>query len=63
MSLKPKGEVLKNAIEWISSERVANPDMNPLLIADKAAIRFNLTPKDSDFLYRFVKDEVGKKAR
>ncbi|MCP3922680.1 MAG: hypothetical protein GY714_08855 [Desulfobacterales bacterium] len=59
MGLKPKGEILKNAIEWISHEKVANPDMNPLLIADKAAIRFNLTPKDSEFLYRFVKDEVG----
>lgn len=61
MSLKPKGEILKNAVEWIAGERIANPDMNPLLIADKAAVKFNLSPKDSEFLYRFVKDEVGKK--
>lgn len=62
MGLKPKGEILKNAVKWISEERVKDPSGNPLLIVDKAAVRFNLSPKDTDFLYRFVKDEVIEKS-
>ncbi len=56
MSVQPKGEKIKNAIKWISEEKKADPELNPINLADKAAIRFDLSPKDTDFLYRFVKE-------
>lgn len=53
----PKGEILRQAIKWISGELQGdNPKDIPLLIQD-AALRFNLSPKDEEFLVNFYKEE------
>lgn len=54
-TIHPQGEALKKAIEWISEKRKENPDATPVRLADEAALRFDLSPKDSEFLLRFVK--------
>ncbi len=50
----PEGENLRKAVKWISEKRKADPDQDMLSLAEKASIRFDLTPGDSDFLSRFV---------
>lgn len=54
MSVLPEGEQLRKAVKWISEQRTDNPD-TPLgkLISD-ASLKFDLPPKDEEFLFRFM---------
>lgn len=57
MTLYSKGEDLRKAVRWISEERKYGPDQKIKALVQKAAERFNLSPKDAEFLGRFVQDE------
>ena len=52
----PEGENLRKAVKWISNERKTDPDLDPGVLAEKASVRFDLSPGDSEFLARFVKE-------
>jgi len=52
----PQGNALKNAIAWVSEKRQAQPDLNVKKLANEACLQFDLSPKDSEFLLRFVKE-------
>ncbi|MBF0112496.1 MAG: hypothetical protein HQK64_02730 [Desulfamplus sp.] len=52
----PQGENLRKAIQWISQARQDKPDQNGVMLAEQAAIQFDLSPDDSEFLLRFVKE-------
>jgi len=56
-TVQPQGDALKKAIQWISQERKKDPDINLATLVDKTAFKFDLSPKDSEFLLRFVKAE------
>ena len=56
-TLQPKGEQLKKAIKWISEKRKEKPDMALSKLVDEAGFQFDLSPKDSQFLSRFVKND------
>ncbi|MBF0230589.1 MAG: hypothetical protein HQK63_13550 [Desulfamplus sp.] len=55
-NIQPQGDNLRKAVQWISEERQAKPDQNSIMLAEKAAIKFDLSPDDSEFLLRFVKE-------
>jgi hypothetical protein len=57
MSILPHGEDLRKAVKWIAEERKFNPEKNVNKLIQEAAVRFNLSPKDADFLERFVKEK------
>lgn len=46
-------EPVKRAVVWISEERRDAPDKSLTALLDEAAMRFNLGPKDWEFLHRF----------
>ena len=55
--IMPKGDKLRQAVTWISEVLKEKRDENasiPLLI-EKAALKFNLSPKDEDYLSSFYK--------
>jgi len=56
-NVQPQGEALKKAIEWISEQRRKYPDMSAVQLANDAALKFDLSPRDSEFLLRFVKQD------
>lgn len=56
-TIQPDSGKLKKAIQWISDKRKENPDINLVKLADDASFRFDLSPKDSQFVLRFVKDD------
>ena len=56
-NVQPQGEALKKAIQWISDARRKSPDTPAIKLANDAAMQFDLSPKDSEFLLRFVKHE------
>ncbi len=50
-------QALKKAIQWVSDQRQDRESSwdSPVTLANEAAFRFDLSPKDSEFLLRFVK--------
>ncbi len=56
-TIHPQGDALKKAIQWISEARKKDPEINSAKLVDQAAFQFDLTPKDSEFLLRFVQQE------
>ncbi len=43
---------IKDAMQWINGELHDNPEANVVLLIDRASQQFNLTPLQTDFLYR-----------
>jgi hypothetical protein len=56
-TIQPKGEKLRLAVKWISAERQEQKDKSFQLLIQEAALRFNLSPKEEQFLVSFYKEE------
>jgi hypothetical protein len=59
-SIMPEGAALRKAVQWISKTREEGNTPLPNLI-DQACVRFNLSPKDSEFLTRFFTEAKADK--
>lgn len=55
--IQPKGEKLRKAVKYISEMRKDDPDIKLGKLIDDASFRYDLSPKDTEFLTRFVKQE------
>ena len=49
----PEGELLRKAVRWISEQRELVPRPSLAELIDEAGKRFNLSPKDGEFLFSF----------
>ncbi len=58
MPIQPEGEDLRKAVKWISEERKYNPEAKPIKLVEEACLKFDLSPKDADYLTRFVLNQV-----
>jgi len=56
-TIMPQSELTRKAVAWISDMREASPGKSLLLLIEEAAMRFNLGPKDVEWLQRFFKDK------
>ena len=54
-AIMPQGEGIRKAVKWISAELDANPQKAPLKLVQDAVSRFDLSPKDAEFLVQFYK--------
>lgn len=52
-TIMPEGDAIRKAITWIDGNHRDNPGKKLITLIDEAGMRFNLTPKDTDFLVRF----------
>ena len=50
--LLPEGESLRRAVRWISDRRREDPQLKLGKVIDEAAFRFDLSPIESDWLWR-----------
>jgi len=57
MTVKPEGEEIRKAVKWVSDQRKFEPGKDLNKIIEKACIKFDLSPKEADFLRRFVLDK------
>ncbi len=55
-TIMPQSELTKKAINWICEQKEAVDTPLSALI-EQAAVRFNLGPKDVQFLERFFKEQ------
>ncbi|MBW1614934.1 MAG: hypothetical protein JRJ49_00035 [Deltaproteobacteria bacterium] len=56
MSVQPKGEHIKKAIKWLSAQREENKNKSEEAILEEVSVRFNLSPNDTEYIKKFVKD-------
>ena len=54
-TVMPEGEAIKKAIRWISDELEEDPNANILSLVNRAIAKFDLSPKDGEFLLGFYK--------
>ena len=54
MTIQPKGEDLRKAVKWVSEKRKHEHVKDLKQLVDDACLKFNLSPKDAEFLSRFV---------
>ena len=45
---------IKQAVKWIDDQLIDRPGADRLTLVDEAARRFDLTPLDTEFLYRHL---------
>ena len=57
----PEGEAIRNAVKWISGFLQEDPDQAVQKLVNEAILRFDLSPKDADFLIRFYREEKANK--
>ena len=65
-SILPEGETLRRAIRWIDEQQKQHPDKKLNRLVQEATLKFDLSPRDSDFLWRFyeeVRQQQGKKSQ
>ena len=58
MSVLPEGEPLRRAIRWISDMRQLNPRGSQSKVIGEACLKFDLPPKDAEFLMNYFADDV-----
>jgi hypothetical protein len=51
----PEGENVRKAVQWISDRRQYEGGGPLATLIEDASKRFNLSPKDEEFLFRFFK--------
>ncbi len=62
-TIMPEGAAVRKAVQWVSKmhEEGANAPMATLI--EQASIRFNLSPKDCDFLSRFFSEQQAAESK
>ena len=58
-TIQPKGENVRNAVKWISENRLEDEGRPISVLIQKASLRFNLSPKEEDFLRSFYRGSSG----
>lgn len=59
--LTPTGESLRRAVRYISDQLHEDADQPLLALVDAASRRFDLTPKESEYLMRFYREALRRK--
>ncbi len=57
MSILPEGEEIRKAVKWVSEKRTEKPEKKLSDIVEEACLKFDLSPKDAAFLFRFVTEK------
>lgn len=53
--LLPEGEELRRAVKWISGNLQENPDQPVQPLVREAIFRYDLSPRDAEFLIGFYR--------
>ena len=55
-TIQPKAESLRQAVKWISSELLEDEKKAVFSLIQEAALKFNLSPKEEEFLVSFYSE-------
>jgi hypothetical protein len=51
---------IKQAVKWIEEQLQDRPGVNRVTLVDEASRRFDLSPRDEDFLYRHLAERTPR---
>jgi len=54
-TVMPEGEAIRRAVKWISASLEDEPDKSVQKLVNEAVLRFDLSPKEADFLTEFYR--------
>jgi hypothetical protein len=49
---QPEGEAIRRAVRWIAEQRELDTEAKLGALIDQAALKYDLTPLETDFLWR-----------
>ncbi len=56
-TVMPEGDAIRKALKWISAELTEHPEKPVQKLVSEAITRFDLSPRDSEFLLGFYKKD------
>ena len=56
-TVQPDSENIRRATKWLLEERKFSADIPISKLIEEAAVKYDLSPMETEFLQRFVKDE------
>ena len=56
-TIQPDGEMIRKAVKWISEERQTDQSKQHQQMIEEAAIRFNLSPMEVEYLNNLLKED------
>ncbi len=56
-TIMPEGENIRKAVKWISGELQENQNKSLQKLVNDAVLRFDLSPKDAEFLTSFYRKD------
>jgi hypothetical protein len=59
----PEGTAVRKAVQWISKMREGGAKESLAILMEQASVRFNLSPKDGDFLNRFFREQLAAEGK
>jgi len=62
-TVMPEGGNLRKALQWVSKMREEGAKESLAVLVDQASVRFNLSPKDSEFLTRFFNEQQAAESK
>ena len=54
-AIMPEGEAIRKAVKWISDNLQDDPNKSVQKLINEAVMRFDLSPKDAEFLIDFYR--------
>ncbi|MGV8059452.1 MAG: hypothetical protein AB2L12_15735 [Smithellaceae bacterium] len=60
-TVMPEGKNVEKAIKWISASIEENEKQSVPQLVNKAVLKFDLSPKDTEFLLGFFKNRKAEK--
>jgi hypothetical protein len=54
-TIMPEGEAIRKAVKWISGVLQDDPSKSRQKLINEAILRFDLSPKDAEFLAEFYR--------
>ena len=56
-TIQPEGELIRKAVNWISGELKDHPEKNRRMLMEQAGAKFNLSPKEVEYLQKLMLSE------
>jgi hypothetical protein len=60
-TILPDGEDLRRAVKWVSMNLQETPDQPVQKLVQEAIFKFDLSPRDSDFLINFYSKATSER--
>ena len=56
-TVMPQSQLMQKAVKFVSEQQASAPERPLYALVEDAAVRFNLSPVDADFLMKFFKEK------